>query len=217
MKTSMCIIKIHKASNFFLELSRRSGLFSYENKITLETQNRWCSQIFSFVTVSFCREWKYKKKSIPVLLTFCLFQPASSSAIYISIYVLCFLWSVRMVDWTDGFQPHLEDLEGETERGGRPRPLLDSPCSSLFWFLLLSLISAVCQLPSHITDAILSLFVSFAHFFPPPRLYILLQLIHIIILSSYLHLFLHSHPFFLFFFTISSLLLSPAMHCLRES
>lgn len=132
-------------------------------------------------------------------LTFCLFQPASSSAIYISIYVLCFLWSVRMVDWTDGFQPHLEDLEGETERGGRPRPLLDSPCSSLFWFLLLSLISAVCQLPSHITDAILSLFVSFAHFFPPPRLYILLQLIHIIILSSYLHLFLHSHLFFFFF------------------
>lgn len=133
-------------------------------------------------------------------LTFCLFQPASSSAIYISIYVLCFLWSVRMVDWTDGFQPHLEDLEGETERGGRPRPLLDSPCSSLFWFLLLSLISAVCQLPSHITDAILSLFVSFAHFFPPPRLYILLQLIHIIILSSYLYLFLHSHPFFFFFY-----------------
>lgn len=37
-----------------------------------------------------------------------------------------------MVDWTDGFQPHLEDLEGETERGGRPRPLLDSPCSSLY-------------------------------------------------------------------------------------
>lgn len=26
------------------------------------------------------------------------------------------------VQWTDGFQPHLEDLEGETEHGGRPRP-----------------------------------------------------------------------------------------------
>lgn len=149
-------------------------------------------------------------------LTFCLFQPASSSAIYISIYVLCFLWSVRMVDWTDGFQPHLEDLEGETERGGRPRPLLDSPCSSLYWFLLLSLISAVCQLPSHITDAILSLFVSFANFFPP-------KTVHSPPIDSHYHfIFIPSlisplSSFFFFFFTISSLLLSPAMHCLRES
>ena len=38
--------------------------------------------------MSFCRKVKNKKQknSIPVLLTVCLFQPAGSSAIYISIY-----------------------------------------------------------------------------------------------------------------------------------
>lgn len=48
----------------------------------------------------------------------------------------------RTVDRTDGFQTHLEDLEGETECGGRPRPPpsppLDSP-SSFFLFLPLAL------------------------------------------------------------------------------
>lgn len=37
------------------------------------------------------------------------------------------------MDRTDGFQPRLEDLEGETERGSRPRPP-SSPAAPL-WFL----------------------------------------------------------------------------------
>ena len=83
------------------------------------------------------------------------------------IYTLCFLWSVRIVDWTDGFQPHLEDLEGETERGGRPRPLLDSPCSSLF--LISAALTNFCRLSASFShDWCNSFFVSVFCPFPPP-------------------------------------------------
>ncbi len=57
--------------------------------------------------------------------------------ICLCIFVFPGLWEswTREVDRTDGFQPHLEELEGETDRGVRPRPptsLPDSPHSSLF-------------------------------------------------------------------------------------
>lgn len=138
---------------------------------------------------------KYLKKSIDILSI-----SASQLLSYLYIYI-CFVFSLECKN--GGLDRWFSATLGGP--GGRNRAWRPSPSSARF-SLLVSFPDFCC---SHLFLPFVSfLLTSLMQFFlylcllpisSPPRLYILLQLIHIIILSSYLYLFLHSHPFFFFF------------------
>lgn len=144
---------------------------------------------------------KYLKKSIDILSI-----SASQLLSYLYIYI-CFVFSLECKN--GGLDRWFSATLGGP--GGRNRAWRPSPSSARF-SLLVSFPDFCC---SHLFLPFVSfLLTSLMQFFlylcilpissPPPRLYILLQLIHIIILSSYLYLFLHSHPFFFFYHFFSS-------------
>lgn len=138
---------------------------------------------------------KYLKKSIDILSI-----SASQLLSYLYIYI-CFVFSLECKN--GGLDRWFSATLGGP--GGRNRAWRPSPSSARFSLLVSLLISAAltyfCRLSASFSHHWCNSFsiCVFCPFLPPPRLYILLQLIHIIILSSYLYLFLHSHPFFFFF------------------
>lgn len=133
------------------------------------------------------------------------------------MYILSVFESVRIVDWTDGFQPHLEDLEGETERGSRPHPPISilqlishmtscpffSPNQILFQLPLFLFCTTILILLLFSSLLSSSLFFSLLHLFSVISFYFLAQFPPFCspLISNLLFFFcLKMFPYFTFFF-----------------
>lgn len=156
-------------------------------------------------------EGKYLKKSIDILSI-----SASQLLSYLYIYI-CFVFSLECKN--GGLDRWFSATLGGP--GGRNRAWRPSPSSARFSLLVSLLISAAltyfCRLSASFSHHWCNSFsiCVFCPFLPPQDCTFSSNWFT---LSFYLHTFTYFSTLILFFFfTISSLLLSPAMHCLRES